>query len=318
MTQALSLVVACSPYLSPPHLEWQIDAFNRQTSRDFQVFYLHQGRQLPVLQRLLKGAFFAHRVIDLPFPWLADTCCWELVTVLARLFELDVHGPWMSYLHSECLPAPDFVAEVLTGAEAAREAYGDDCVLRLNQLRCTQSVEELDPLYPLQLAASDPIRWTPRTPYQPTYVHALSTWEEDAFALSVNWIRRKRLFAAVREPLFFQDLFDILYRLPELPAFAQTQWVHLGKPVIWHLNHPRAFYEYRQPFLTAVRQHPELFGHLALYELAAEPFDYREGFAQGERVIPSALHRFVRYMRFADNGTVTRWLAALQALGPSA
>ena len=95
--------------------------------------------------------------------------------------------------------------------------------------------------------------------------------------------------------------------------------IHLGHPVIWHLNHPRPFYEYRREFLDAVRQRSELFGHLALYELATDSlnfaqFDYQENFAQGERIIADQLHQFVHYMRYSPKGTVSLWQQSLHQL----
>jgi len=309
---ALSILITNTPYLSDMHLHFQIDALNRQTCRDFQVFYLNQDPDPAPLQSALQGALFPHRTLALPFPWLADTCCWEMVATTGQLLAQPVHGRWWTYLHKECLPAPDFVATLLTGMQAAEAEYGSNCIYRLNQLRCEQTVNDLNALYPAQLASSEPVYWIARTPFEARYVYQQRPWEEDAFAMPVALTRQSGLFAAVQVPLFFQDLFDIFYLLPELPFFRQVKFVHLGQPVIYHLNHPRIFNEYRQAFLKAVREHPELFGHLALYELAQEPFDYSEGFEQGERIVPAQLHRFVRYMRFGPQGTVMLWLQSLQ------
>ncbi|MEZ0370987.1 MAG: hypothetical protein ACAI44_17980 [Candidatus Sericytochromatia bacterium] len=304
---SLSILITNTPYLSPAHLLLQVDALNRQTSQDFQVFYLNQEPGPEVLQQALQGARFVYRIIQLPFPWLAGTCCWDMVSVTGRLLEQPVHGAYMTYLHKECLPAPDFCERLLAGIGASEAEFGPEAVYRLNQLRCSQRAEELGALWPLELAAADPIYWIARTPFAPQYAYAERSWEEDAFALPVALAVRTRLFSCVRFPLFFQDLFDIFYQLPSLPGFASVRQVHLGQPVIWHLNHPRAFPEYRRSFLQAVRSHPELFGHLALYELAADDFDYIEEFSQGERVIPAHLHRFVHYMRYSEKGTVTLW-----------
>lgn len=311
MPPALSLIITNSAYLSDRHLEFQIDALNRQTRRDFQVFYLNQMPQPDSLQRVLQRAFFPVRLVQLNYPWLAQTCCWDLVTVMGRLLEQPVHGPYLSYLHKECLPAPDFVAQLLEGIAATEAELGSECIYRLNQLHCPLEVEALEPLYPLQLAAAENRYWIRRTPFAPEYVFQERAWEEDAFALPVELARRTQLFSAVPFPLFFQDLFDIFYQLPHLPRFEQVHQVHLGQPVIYHLNHARPFQEYRQVFLQAVRAHPQLFGHLALYDLAAEDFDYREGFTQGERIISEQLKRFVHYMRYSDKGTVTLWRQAL-------
>lgn len=311
MPPTLSIIITNTPYLSPGHLGLQIDALNRQSCTDFQVFYLNQEAAPENLNQALNWALFPFKVIPLPFPWLAGTCCWDIVSVMGRLLEQPVHGAYMTYLHKECMPAPDFVEHLLAGIAASEAVHGPDAVYRLNQLRSPQSLDQVGALWPLELAQAQPIRWIARVPYQPHYVFAERAWEEDAFALPVQWALRTGLFSKVRFPLFFQDLFDIFYQLPQLPAFAETKWIHLGQPVIWHLNHARAFFEYRRAFLRAVRAHAELFGHLALYELAADDFDYIEDFSQGERVIPERLHRFVRYMRYSDRGTVTLWREAL-------
>lgn len=303
----LSIVVTNTPYLSQGHLLLQVDAFNRQSARAFQVFYLNQDPDPEPLRQALVAAAYPFRVVPLPFPWLADTCCWDMVSVMGRLLEQPVHGDYLTYLHKECMPAPDFVESLLEGIAASEAVHGPEAVYRLNQLRCGQIIESVGALWPLELAAAEPISWIARRPYRPEYVFAERAWEEDAFALPIAWARRTGLFGKVRIPLFFQDLFDIFYQLPNLPAFARLKWIHLGQPILWHLNHARAFYEYRRPFLQAVAQHPELFGHLALYELAGDGFDYVEDFAQGERLIPERLHRFVRYMRYSDKGTVTLW-----------
>lgn len=310
----LSIVISNSPYLSDLHLELQVDALNRQTSKDFQVFYLNQDSHHHGLHAALKQAYFPFKVIDLPFPWLAETCCWDLVSVMGHLFEQDLHGRYMTYLHKECLPAPDFVETTLSGIASAETELGHLAIYRLNQLRCQQQIGDLNLLYPLQLAASDPIYWIARTPFRARYTYQVRAWEEDAFALPVALIREKQLFSCVRFPLFFQDLFDIFYLLPQTPGFENIPFVHLGEPVIYHLNHERIFKEYRQEFLTAIRQQPQLFGHLALYELAEQAFDYSEPFSQGIRQIPAHLHRFVRYMRYSEKGTVTLWHRALTHL----
>ncbi|PKL80290.1 MAG: hypothetical protein CVV27_00595 [Candidatus Melainabacteria bacterium HGW-Melainabacteria-1] len=303
----LSLLIVNSPYLEPIYLDYQIDALNRQTSRDFQVFYLNQEATADALQLALQRAEFGFTIINLPFPWLAGTCCWDLISVLGHLLEQPVHGDYFSYLHKECLPAPDFVASLLSGIAAAEAEFGTEVIYRLNQLHCQQTVSDLGPQWPVELAATGPLYWIDRTPFAPSYVYAERAWQEDAFAMPVALARRSHLFSCVSFPLFFQDLYDLIYQLPSLPGFESLRWVHLGQPAIWHLSHPRAFREYRREFLQAVRAHPQLFGHLALYELAAEDFDYQEDFSAGERIIPAHLHRFVHYMRYSERGTVTHW-----------
>lgn len=310
---ALSLIITNNPYLDPGHITLQVDALNRQTSRDFQVFYLNQDRSADGLAAALRQARYPFRIVQIPFPWLGDTVCWDLVSVFGQVLDQPVHGPYMSYLHQECLPAPDFVASLLGGIAASEQVHGQDVIYRLNQLRCEQTLAQLGALWPQELAQAQPISWIARRPYQPSYRFAPRPWEEDAFALPLALLRRQRLFSCVSFPLFFQDLFDIFHQLPQLPGWARVPVIHLGEPIIWHLNHPRDFREYRRGFLAQVRQHPQLFAHLALYELAGEAFDYVEDFAAGERIVPAHLHRFVSYMRYSERGTVTLWARALAA-----
>lgn len=315
----LSIIITNSPYLSNEHLWFQIDALNKQSDPRFQVFYLNQDRQTQPLREALQEARFRWTVLDLPFLWLAETCCWEMVSVMGRLLAQPVHGKWWTYLHKECLPAPDFVESLIQGLQAAEASTGPDAVYRLNQLRCEQDLSALKELglnYIAQLAAAKPLTWIERVPFEPQGLFQARPWSEDAFALSVDWSRRSGLFN-LKMPLFFQDLFDIFYQLPNLPAFAHVQQIHLGQPVIYHLNHARAFYEYRREFLQQVQSYPKVFGHLALFELAQEDFDYREDFTQGERVIPAHLHRFVHYMRYSERGTVSLWLKHLAAISAS-
>ncbi|MBF2051868.1 MAG: hypothetical protein IGS03_00210 [Candidatus Sericytochromatia bacterium] len=309
----LSIFITNNPYLNPEHLWYQVEALNAQSDQRFQVFYLNQAPDPEPLHQALQQARYTCSVIPLPFPWLANTCCWDMVSVTGRLLAQPVHGKWWTYLHKECLPAPDFVEKLLQGLAAAEAELGSDCVFRLNQLRCEQDLQALKGLglnYLDKLAASQPVTWIDRVPFVPGPVYRQAPWSEDAFALSVDWSRRSGLFN-LRIPLFFQDLFDVFYQLPQLPAFAHIPQVHLGQPVIYHLNHPRAFYEYRREFLQQVRQYPKIFGHLALYELAQDDFDYQEDFTQQQRVIPQHLHQFVRYMRYSERGTVTLWLKHL-------
>lgn len=307
---AVSIVISNTPYLSDQHLLWQVDALNRQTSKDFQVFYLNQSPDPTALKHILKQAYFPVQIIQLPFPWLAGTCCWDMVSVMGRLCEQPVHGKYLTYLHKECLPAPDFTARLLEGITAAEKEHGPDNIYRLNQLRCHSEVSQLEHLYPLDLS-TEGIYWIKRTPFAPHYLYRESPWEEDSFALPLELIRKTNIFGAVDIPLFFQDLFDIFYQIEHLPGFEHINQIHLGYPVIFHLNHARAFKEYRHEFLTKVLAHPHIFGHLALFELASEPFDYHEGFAEGERILSSQLNRFVHYMRYSEKGTVTLWKQAL-------
>lgn len=313
MSAPLTFLIAHHRYLPSAYLAGQIRALNAQDSRAFQVIYLHQGADATALQADLQQATFPHQVVAIPYPELAGVCCWDLVRYVGGMFGHSVWGAYWSYLHQECWPAPDFVSSVLAGIAASEAEHGSEAVYRVNQLRCPLMPDEIAPeTWLTQLAQSDAISWIERRPHRRDFVYRLAPWSEDAFVLPVALTRHYQLFSAVQMPLYFQDLFDLFLHLPDQPWFASVKWVQLGQPVIYHLNHPRAFVEYTLPFLQAVRQRPDLFGHLALFELAQTDFDYHEGFDRdGERVISGHLHRFVQYMRYAERGTVTQWLRAL-------
>ncbi|MGE3723962.1 MAG: hypothetical protein AB7I41_00315 [Candidatus Sericytochromatia bacterium] len=319
MSPPLTFLIAHHRYLPEAYLTGQIRALNAQDNANFQVIYLHQGAEAGELKQALQQATFSHQVVAIPYPEIAGVCCWDLVRYLGGMFGHSVWGDYWSYLHQECWPAPDFVSGVLAGIATCEAEQGPEAVYRVNQLRCPLTPGEIKPdTWLEQLEQSGAVSWIERKPHRPDFVFKLAPWSEDAFVLPVALTRQYRLFSAVTVPLYFQDLFDLFLHLPDQPWFASVKWVQLGQPVIYHLNHPRAFAEYTLPFLQAVRQRPDLFGHLALFELAQTDFDYHEGFeSDGERVISSHLHRFVQYMRYAERGTVAHWLRALQAnFGP--
>ncbi|PIQ27788.1 hypothetical protein COW64_06420 [bacterium (Candidatus Blackallbacteria) CG18_big_fil_WC_8_21_14_2_50_49_26] len=313
MPPTLSLLITHHRYLEPAYLEWQIQSLNAQSTSDFQVIYLHQGHDNASLKQALLQASFPYQVLSLPYPEIAGVCCWDLVSIVGELLMQSAWGAYWTYLHQECLPAPDFVAEVLHGIQASEAEYGSQAVYRVNQLRCRLLPADLSAGKGLdELPQSQAISWIDRTPYQRRFLFRKAPWSEDAFVLPVALSRQYHLFSAVRFPLWFQDLFDLFLQLEDKIWFKEVHWIHLGHPVIYHLNHPRQFLEYTQTFLKAVRLHPELFQHLALFELAQEDFDYQEGFEpDGERVIPQHLHRFVQYMRYADRGTMSLWIRTL-------
>lgn len=313
MSPPLTFLIAHHRYLPPAYLAGQIRALNAQDSGAFQAIYLHQGADATELQQALQQAAYPHQVLAIPYPEVADVCCWDLVRYLGGMFGHSVWGDYWGYLHQECWPAPDFVSSVLAGIAASEAKHGPEAVYRVNQLRCPLTPDLIVPETWLQQLQSSPsVSWIERRPHRPDFVYKLAPWSEDAFVLSVALTRHYQLFSAVGQPLYFQDLFDLFLHLPDQPWFASVKWIQLGQPVIYHLNHPRAFGEYTLPFLQAVRQMPEHFGHLALFELAQQDFDYHEGFdLDGERVISSHLHRFVQYMRYSERGTVTQWLGAL-------
>jgi hypothetical protein len=314
MSAALTFLISHHRYLSSAYLEGQIRALNAQTHSDFQVIYLQQGSDDAGLKRALEGARFAYQVVTIPYPELAGVCCWDLVRLIGGMFNHPVWGAYWTYLHQECWPAPDFVGSVLAGIAASEAVHGPEAVYRVNQLRCPLLPEQIQADTWLQeLEQSPSITWIERRLHQRDFVFRPEPWSEDAFVLPVALTRQYRLFSAVAEmPLYFQDLFDLFLQLPDQAWFGSVKWIRLGQPVIYHLNHPRAFAEYGLPFLQAVRQRPDLFGHLALFELAQADFDYHEGFDRdGERLISTHLHRFVQYMRYSERGTMTLWMQAL-------
>lgn len=316
MSVPLTFLITHHRYLPLSYAEWQIEALNRQSCKDFQVIYLHQGTQAQDLHAALARAQYRFQVIKFPYPELVGVCCWDLVRVVGDILQHSVFGAYWTYLHQECLPAPDFVQTVLDAIPAAEACFGTENIYRVNQLRCPLRPEQLQPhTWWTQLQQSHSVTWIERRPYQRKWLFQLRSWSEDAFVLPVSLCRHYRLFSAVTFPLWFQDLFDLFLQLEDRPWFRSVNWLHLGYPVIYHLNHPRAFAEYRRTFLQAVRKRPDLFGHLALFELAQEDFDYREGFdCDGERLISTHLHRFVHYMRYSPRGTMTLWLQCLDQL----
>ena len=313
MSPALTFLITYHRYLSSDYAVWQIRALNVQTDKDFQVIYLYQGQNADELKELLSAAAFPFQILAIPYPELVGVCCWDLVRIVGEILRHPALGSYWTYLHQECVPAPDFVRTVLTGIQQAERVYGAEAVYRVNQLRCPLRPEQLsEPDWSEQLRCSGAISWIDRIPHRFDFVVRLARWSEDAFVLPVALTRQYALFSAVTEPLWFQDLFDLFLALEDQPWFQSVHWLHLGQPVIYHLNHPRAFAEYSHTFLHEVCRRSDLFAHLALFELAHEPFDYSEGFdVDGERIIAQHLHRFVQYMRYGPQGTMTRWLAAL-------
>jgi hypothetical protein len=314
MPPSLTFLITHHRYLSPDYVCWQIKALEAQTCRDFQVIYLHQGDSAEPLRVDLAAVSFPVQVLEIPYPEIANVCCWDLVQLVGRLLQSPLWGAYWTYLHQECLPAPEFVSTVLAGIAQAEQTYGTEAVYRINQLRCSLLPHQLSAdHWRAQLLSSGAVTWIERIPHRFDFVVRSAHWSEDAFVLPVALTRQYALFSAVTEPLWFQDLFDLFLGLEDQAWFQPVHWLHLGQPVIYHLNHPRVFAEYTRTFLSAVRERPDLFAQVALFELAHEDFDYSEGFTvDGERVIPQHLHRFVQYMRYGPQGTMTRWLAALE------
>lgn len=317
----LTLVIVYHDQISPLHLDFLLDALNRQTSRAFNTFWINQvpgGGDLAT--RLAAEAGFAWRLFNIGHPVVAGVVCWDLIGVMALLMEHAEIGEWFAYLHLECLPEASLVRQLTELLPAIAQDYGPRAICMLNQLWCPLRVEQLDRrLYPEQLRLADNLLWERRVPYEPfrremPFAYWEYRWEEDAFLMPSALARELKLFSAVREPLFFQDVFDIFTYLGDKPYTRDLHWIRLRDAVVYHLLHPRPFREYRREFFDAVLKLPELFGHLAHYS-----------FAQGERhfiedelmrrlnITDAHLNDFYNHLRHGYNGTLTLWRRALDS-----
>lgn len=310
----LTVVAINDTYLSPQYLDYFIAAFNQQDCSDFNVIWLNQARDPQVLTQALQSARFQNAIIHMTYPYLGHICCWEIPQTLTHALVHPAMGTYFAFLHKECLPAPDFVSSLLEGVSQAEAALGPNSIYILNQLRCPLTIEDVvaNPDWHTAMQTTPAQSWSQRNIFQrPAWAWREERWLEDTFCVSVALAMQLQCFSCVQVPLFFQDVFDLFLQLSERAYCQHIHWVRMGGGILYHLNHPRLFYELGRPFLQQVRQHPEWFGHLALYEFADSDFDYIEPFEQGERLIDFKINRAIHYLQYSENGTMTLWMQAL-------
>lgn len=320
-SKPFSLIIVYHDQISSLHLNFLIDALNQQHNKQFNSFWIDQTHDPSKLYRSLsEQAQFSWYLFQTDYPVVAGVRCWELISAFAQLMEHPAMGKWFSYLHLECLPRPDFVGHLLDVLPEIENHYGPDTVYILHQLWCDLSVEELDAKhYWQQLELSDPKLWFKKVSYA-TYKQHMQLayyeyrWEDDAFAMSSDFARRLQLFSAVKLPLYFQDVFDIFEWLlrTQKPYAEAIRWVRIQDAVIYHLLHPRPFKEYSREFLDSVKERPDLFGHLSLFDLAQTSAFYQEAKHLRQQSWTSAeLNQMYNDVRWRERGTVSLWLQAL-------
>lgn len=319
MPPLITLIIVYHDQIVSEHLGFLMNALNRQSHQGFNTFWIDQTADSEALWSALKAqAEFEWHLLPTQHPTLASVRCWELHSPFAFLLEHPAMGKWFSYLHLECLPETDLIAQ-LSGLLPEIEAqYGLEVICMLHQLWCDLEVRDLHPRYYLeQLRLSEPKLWERKIPYS-RYKQSLSfayweyRWEEDAFIMPSALARDLQLYSAVREPLYFQDLFDIFEWLSLRPYGQRLRWIRMQDTILYHLRHPRPFKEFSREFLDAVREHPEIFGHLALYDVAQSELFYSE--TQELRALHQTnelLNQFYNQVRRSPRGTLSRWLYAL-------
>lgn len=319
MRPLLSFLIVDSPLLEAAYLPLQIEALNRQQSQDFNVFWIHQGPDPEPLRRLLQAqARFGWQLLHAgaDYPLVAGVICWELLRPFAAALHAPEIAPYFSYLHKECLPAPDFVASLARLLPELAGRYGQDFVAACHQLRSPLTRRALSGDFMPQLAAAGGHVWKARLPYDRATIPAIAEqpWAEDAFVMPSALARELALFTAPRSRLWFLDLFNILPPLAQRPWARQIRWLRLRDPVIYHLAHPRAFREYSRDFLAAVRQRPDLFGHLGLYDIAFQGQAYDEPFIAGKRLVDlGRLGLFYGAAVRSQRGSASLWALELDA-----
>lgn len=310
----ISFVIVNDYYLEPTYLSFLIHALNQQTSEHFNTFWINQSPDNADLQKALQHANFPYLIIQPQHLILESVCCWEIPRVLAKVLEHKQVGDYFVYLHKECWPDPRFVEETLWGIRESEANLGSDNIYILNQLRSDLTMGDLkDDVFLEQIKASELLSWTLRSPFKaPAYIYREERWEEDAFCMPVHLAKRFSFYHCINFPLYFQDIFDLMFILGDKPYLQEIHWVRLGQPLIYHLNHPRFFYEYSRSFLAAVKEKPDYFGHLALYDMAGSDYSYQEPFENKQRKIDTIkIYRMFHYMKFSHNGTMTLWAQAL-------
>lgn len=318
----LSLIIVYHRQIAEAHADFLIDALNRQTSLAFNSFWIDQtsgagaaSQGASLGDSLAAAARFEWELVETAHPLVDGLSCWELTGPFARLMEHPAIGRWFCYLHLECLPESDFAQSLLALLPEIETQYGRRTICMLRQLWSELSVSDLHPrLYLEQLRLSDLRHWYRKTPFagRPGLASYESGWEEDAFAMPTALARELQLYASVEAPLYFQDLFDIFHWLPRRAYAADLRWVRIETALIYHLFHARPFREFDAPFMAAVRAHPELFGHLAIFEMANEGLAYREPLALREQnyVAPDLID-FYNRLRWSERGTMGHWIQAL-------
>lgn len=309
----LTVVAVNDPYLSVSYLDYAIACLNQQDSPDFNVIWINQCPENQSLTAALSQANFEWFIYQPQFPFVGPVCCWEVPMTLHRILQHPETGTYLTYLHKECCPAPDFVSSLLHGIHQAETALGQDNIYILNQLRSPLTLADMNQANWYDKLQQTPAKaWSQRNVFQrPTYTWREERWLEDVFCIPVHLVQRLNLFGCVTLPLFFQDVFDLMLQISERPYAQFIRWVRLGGGVIYHLNHPRCFYELSQLFFQQVRHQSALFSHLALYEFAQSDFDYQEPFVDGERQVDFKINQAVRYLQYSERGTMTLWMRAL-------
>ena len=319
----ISIVIVRNPYLSFSHLEFLIQSLNSQTNQQFNTFWLDQTDSPDVLLDELKNtAHFEWFQFSCPSQIIVGVHCWELISKFDFLTKHPAFRPYFTYFHMECLPESDFVAALFSLIPDLNQTYGPHWVAMIMQLWSNLDVGALfDGLFLEQLRLSDLKTWQSSTPYslyahQPFGHYEQPRWEEDAFFMPTSLALKLKLFSAAKPDLFFQDIFDIFSVLESDYFDIDIRWLRLPQVVLYHLRHPRVFLEFRPAFMRAVQEHPALFEHLALYDLAfKEMFYHEESDFREQRVSPQELVLIEREMRSGKKGSLTLWLKAIREAG---
>ncbi|MGV3526748.1 MAG: hypothetical protein ACO1RX_21200 [Candidatus Sericytochromatia bacterium] len=319
MAIPISVVIVYQSHLDPLHLRFLIDALNQQSVMQFNTFWINQSQDDRLLSQTLHNqARFPWIIQPTDHPEVGGVLCWELHTPFQAILEHPDMGRYLTYLHLECLPITHFIKNLLDVLPEIEQVYGPDVICMLQQLRCSLTVQELHPRHYLeQLRLSRPHTWYLHEDYyqvrsQMPMAYWERAWMEDAFLIPSALAHHLGLFSAVRAPLYFQDLFDVLEMLPQQPYAQHIPCLRIPDGVIYHLQHPRLFLEYRREFLTQAHQHPALFGHLSLAKISASPLHFEET-AQDRQAYHTTprLLSFYQLMRWAAQGTVSLWLQDL-------
>ncbi|MEZ0370241.1 MAG: hypothetical protein ACAI44_14225 [Candidatus Sericytochromatia bacterium] len=315
VTPPLSLILVKNAVLDPRHLDFVIDALNHQTDSRFNTFWIDQNPDPAPLKAQLESARFGWKILHTPGQVIAGVACWDLIPAFAALMQFPGIGRYFSYLHMECLPETHFVATILQTLPEIESAFGPAFICMLQQLWCPLKLHDLDPRHYLeQIRCLDLYTWPEREAFHPALrvgpAYLETPWQENAFLMPTALARELKLYSAVQSPLYFQDVFDIFLALGERPYGRRIRWIWMQEAIIYHLEHWRAFLEFRSEFLAAVLAHPEIFGHLSLYQAAASGLSYLETDAPRDTVAHELVY-FYAHARFGERGSVSLWLKEL-------